>query len=704
MKRYALICLAAALIGLFAACKSESTPRSTLELTLEEKEGEKLLAPKEVSLEISRFTVNGSGPDGETFSVTSPTRSVSVSGLLIGSWNVTAEGLNEDGTRLASGKATVQLGPEPSPATIYLDKLEGSGTATIQITWDPNLITDPSFTLEVTNQNTGVTRTQSLDTSTLPSGYVDFETSTLEAGSYMLVGRLYAGGVQVSGFAEALRIVDGQSTSGSINLSLSKTTAIPAKFELVDKIGSPVQCSITGLASEMSTTQQVTAKLEPQPGSEVSTTWYMDGSKVSEGLTCTFTPQRGNHRLDVMAQGSGKASLGSASFTFRGVVTGTRNVPVVVSEQTDGQNQVTAKAGCHIAFLSDGNLIVAGDGYLQVCKIINDELVPAMSYTTGNAPLMPLKSVSDVAVDQSRNLVLIADNVNHALTVYQYHPDDATLSKVTQSDNLVYTGTSEDYVIRQTDRIEVDENRGVAFMGVIDQPQHVYAVAYHTEPVDGFPFRATAPLAGPFNTVTAKDGTVLDGSFDGFDVTANGRLVIAWDNDSNLIVMDDTGSDPTKCYFATQPNSCTYFADSEAARKVHVKDVEILDPDTFVVVHEGGYTLVGQHIQSASSEGTKILETMQDGTMEMAGGGTVEMKGLTRCISDGDGKPFYGLAAGSHNLLVFERSPTNKLFIRGAVQFDDQFTPDELAISPDKKTFVVASSTGPGLKIMAMPE
>lgn len=345
MKRYALICLAAALIGLFAACKSESTPRSTLELTLEEKEGEKLLAPKEVSLEISRFTVNGSGPDGETFSVTSPTRSVSVSGLLIGSWNVTAEGLNEDGTRLASGKATVQLGPEPSPATIYLDKLEGSGTATIQITWDPNLITDPSFTLEVTNQNTGITRTQSLDTSTLPSGYVDFETSTLEAGSYMLVGRLYAGGVQVSGFAEALRIVDGQSTSGSINLSLSKTTAIPAKFELVDKIGSPVQCSITGLASEMSTTQQVTAKLEPQPGSEVSTTWYMDGSKVSEGLACTFTPQRGNHRLDVMAQGSGKASLGSASFTFRGVVTGTRNVPVVVSEQTDGQNQVTAKAG-----------------------------------------------------------------------------------------------------------------------------------------------------------------------------------------------------------------------------------------------------------------------------------------------------------------------------------------------------------------------
>ena len=160
-------------------------------------------------------------------------------------------------------------------------------------------------------------------------------------------------------------------------------------------------------------------------------------------------------------------------------------------------------------------------------------------------------------------------------------------------------------------------------------------------------------------------------------MTANGRLVIAWDNDSNLIVMDDTGSDPTKCYFATQPNSCTYFADSEAARKVHVKDVEILDPDTFVVVHEGGYTLVGQHIQSASSEGTKILETMQDGTMEMAGGGTVEMKGLTRC---------------------------NKLFIRGAVQFDDQFTPDELAISPDKKTFVVASSTGPGLKIMAMPE
>ena len=63
---FLLTAIACAAMG----CKSESTPRSTLELTMETRnDREKLIVPEGSSLEISKYLVNGKGPDDDTFSV-----------------------------------------------------------------------------------------------------------------------------------------------------------------------------------------------------------------------------------------------------------------------------------------------------------------------------------------------------------------------------------------------------------------------------------------------------------------------------------------------------------------------------------------------------------------------------------------------------------------------------------------------------------
>ena len=59
---FLLTAIACAAMG----CKSESTPRSTLELTMETRnDREKLIVPEGSSLEISKYLVNGKSSDQE---------------------------------------------------------------------------------------------------------------------------------------------------------------------------------------------------------------------------------------------------------------------------------------------------------------------------------------------------------------------------------------------------------------------------------------------------------------------------------------------------------------------------------------------------------------------------------------------------------------------------------------------------------------
>ena len=123
-----LIPLIGLLCLMLGGCKEESAARSTLQLRMVSKEAaERSLVPQDTPLEVSRYVVEGEGPQGTTFSVMSTTQNLEVEGLLIGNWTITAVGQNSNGVDLVTGQATVNLTPEPSPVTIELDSLAGKG-------------------------------------------------------------------------------------------------------------------------------------------------------------------------------------------------------------------------------------------------------------------------------------------------------------------------------------------------------------------------------------------------------------------------------------------------------------------------------------------------------------------------------------------------------------------------------------------------
>ncbi len=690
------------LVCMAFGCKSESTPRSTMELTMEMLgENEKLIVPSDTSLEISKYLINGRGPDSETFSVVSTKQTTSISGLLIGSWSVTVDGMNASGNRLASGNATIQLGPEPTPQTIYLDTLEGTGAALIQIQWNSDLIADPSVTLDLTSQNGGTTLRQILDTSTLSSGYINWSTNSLEAGSYMLTGKLYAGSVLVSGFVEALRIVDGLTAESTITLDLEKTTSIPATISLVDTVGEPIACSITGLSEQMETGEEVTATIEPAPGGEVNLSWYQDGESVGTGLSYSFTPSLGNHRLDVLAQGTGKASLGSASFTYEGTLSGETGVPVAMGKIEDADGQLKAPKGSQVAFLPDGNVLVAGGGYIQICKLIRGKAVVVQSYSASNASAWPLTGISDVAVDSSRNLVFIADNVNKNLWAFSYDTETKKLTKVRTSDNLTYSASSGDYRIKETGRLKIDVGRGIVYLSLVDDANRIFSLSYREEPASGETFRISLPLCYGSDTYEPTDTQSFTPQFWRTAISDDGEYLVGLDT-HNLLIWS-THNNAQSLGLGPLPIGLLCYNESYRENKVH--DIAILSKNNVIATSEGGvFLLYGDLSKSSSSSiaNWSLKQSVAEGEITLSDGTKAtfeDMENLYMCELNAI---CYGMCTTSNSILSMARGDDGKLLFKGSVSLDG-FAPTEMAVSEDGKTMVVASDTSDGLMLLMAP-
>ena len=71
------------------------------------------IVPTGESLTIHSYSIEGSGPNGKTFSITTQSAQVLIEGLVYGTWAIQATGLNEQGTELATGSTSHQLTPLP---------------------------------------------------------------------------------------------------------------------------------------------------------------------------------------------------------------------------------------------------------------------------------------------------------------------------------------------------------------------------------------------------------------------------------------------------------------------------------------------------------------------------------------------------------------------------------------------------------------
>ena len=99
-----------------------------------------------VSMVVASFTVNGSGPNGASFSASTSSGSATFTSLAFGTWSVTVNAFNPDGTLIGqgSGSAVVQTG-QTTPLVITVTPLAGNGTLTVSVSWPQEQVQHPAI-------------------------------------------------------------------------------------------------------------------------------------------------------------------------------------------------------------------------------------------------------------------------------------------------------------------------------------------------------------------------------------------------------------------------------------------------------------------------------------------------------------------------------------------------------------------------------
>ena len=420
---------------LIVSC-GEARSHGTLRISLEN--DTRSIVPADYSLETANYRILGSGPAGATLDMETSKTSVTVEGLAVGEWKLEARALNEDGAELVRGETTVRLTGRTNSATIILDELIGTGSITLNLSWNVDILsTDPVIEVELEpeygNDEVKQLERRSFDAS---SGTATYSGSDYPSGSYRVSARLYENSVLLAGFTEAVRVANDQDSEGNIEFDLDKYPTEPAVIELVNMTGVPVTLSITGINDTITADVPVSVSLESDSDDVDSfqITWHLNGEQIGTGKTISFTPTRGVHRLDAVASTSRTGSSGSATFNFEAVSAseiGSPNQGNIVAEGTTGINM---GRGMVVKFLPDGNVMIASntERTVQICSVVRSSLSLQKTYSYESLGIASGQQIADFAAAErttaEHRIFMLFDSPLNA-AVYNYSPTAMTMTR-----------------------------------------------------------------------------------------------------------------------------------------------------------------------------------------------------------------------------------------------------------------------------------
>ena len=672
------------LIMSFSGCKEEPG-RSSLRLTMHGGDDQtRSIVPNDTPLEVSRYAVTGKGPQGGTFEVQSTNPTIEVEGLLMGNWQITAIGQNNQGVNLVHGSAECSLTSEPTNVLIELKTLVGTGTMNVQFAWDSTKISNPHIDLWVTDAE-GIKTAVTPTTNNLINGSV-FYSATYPSGSYLIQGRLYSGSTSVAGCAEVVRIVGGKTTEGIIDLDLDKYPEIPSTLTMINKAGTPIDCSIEGITASVAALEPITARVsvpDSENNSDLGVRWFLDGEEIATTLECTFTPSTGKHRLDLIAKGALLASSGSASISFKANVAGTPGIPVLAKTVADNTDGLKISGNTKVAFLPDGKILLASTLHnsLQICRIVRDSVEVIRTYTSSDG--FNTTKITDILVDKNSGRVAIAHNQGPGITLYQYNSGASSLTKLFSRDNLSYKDSQSERYFENISTLMLDPITGILYNVVPEDfilPKSNFFATQQSE------FRINGHIHWLFVT-DPSSGLVISPFLDR----------VAWFSTakSHLKVFSRS---PGGELFANQrayssPKDTPYLAGISAA--------EFISDQSLVT---GGTNALNRFRYK-----NFIAETQTDGWEQeeiwLSGeNGIGAMQEVVQIFTNASRSLLYVLCKGSRNLLVFTIDGVSDSLAHTTTLSLGGFSPSKAVISPDKENMLVVSDINNEMLLFSIPQ
>ena len=212
---------------------------------------------------------------------------MTVEGLTFGTWTVTVNALNADGTVIGQGQAvaTVSIGQNTTLA-ITVVPLGGTGDLDLSVTWTASL-QNPSIQASLVPPSG-----PSIGLNFAVSGnQASYSGSSIAGGYYTLTLQLLEGSFPVMGAVEVVRIVSGQTTSGAYDFSNVNMGTI--EVNITPAMANPIPVSIGEVPSTVAAGTSVTATASVSDGTaNVLYVWYLNGvSQQGTGPSYSFWEQ-----------------------------------------------------------------------------------------------------------------------------------------------------------------------------------------------------------------------------------------------------------------------------------------------------------------------------------------------------------------------------------------------------------------------------
>jgi hypothetical protein len=233
------------------------------------------------------YMIKGSGPAGASFSQAVRGASATISNLVAGAWSITVEAYNGDAspTLIGSGTGTVAVtAGKTESLEITVIPLSGDGTLSLTVSWPSGVLSSPSIEASLTPTTGGSAQSLSFTIADNSASY----SSDFIAGYYTLSLCLKDGGVVVGGKTDSVRIIAGQTTTGSYTFSSVNNpgTISGVSLTITPSLADPYLVSITGGESTImtGTTLNLTASVSNADASEeIEYAWYVNG--VDQGVS-----------------------------------------------------------------------------------------------------------------------------------------------------------------------------------------------------------------------------------------------------------------------------------------------------------------------------------------------------------------------------------------------------------------------------------
>ena len=394
--RFAGLACVVAVVALAVACSSpvsDILETTGLVVSLSGDLGARTLAPATDMNPVS-YTITGTGPEGATFTSTTTGSSVTITRLASGTWTLSVTAVNAGGAPIGAGSAIVVVtSGVTSAVTVVVTPISGTGVLSLGIAWPAGSVMAPSVNASLTP----AFGTATVLPFAIEGNGASFGNSAIANGYYTLGFTILNGGSVVAGAVDVVRIVTGQTTSGTYSFTNVNAPGGSLRLTIVNNLQNPLSVKIFGGNPYLSAgnTQALTAGVSNFTG-DVVYTWYVNGALAGTGASYRFGASRplGFYRIDATAFSVTGGRSGSATMNVRVV----GSIPAVSSTfPADGASGVALNTIVTAKFngVMDASTITTATFTL---KLGSSPVAGSVSYTGTTATFTPAAPLSGTAV------------------------------------------------------------------------------------------------------------------------------------------------------------------------------------------------------------------------------------------------------------------------------------------------------------------